>query len=127
MGKMQRTKGQVAEREIARILNDELGVELVRNLEQTRDGGHDLIGLDGWSLEVKRHEQLSINAWWKQTTEQAERTGGRPALFYRQSRKPWSVVVDAHDMNPATFPVSGRYTIQMDVQGWCQLVREEMG
>ena len=126
MGKMQRNKGAAGEREVAKILNDELGIELVRNLEQTRNGGHDLIGLDGWAIEIKRQEQLSINTWWKQTTDQAERAGAKPALFYRQSRKPWTVVVDANDISQDSFPVNRRHTIQMDVQCFCQLVREEM-
>ncbi|MCU7836140.1 MAG: hypothetical protein KZQ83_12940 [gamma proteobacterium symbiont of Taylorina sp.] len=126
MGKMQRNKGAAGEREVAKILNEELGIELVRNLEQTRNGGHDLIGLDGWAIEIKRQEQLSINTWWKQTVDQAERIGEKPALFYRQSRKPWMVIVDISDVNSNNFPVKNRHSIQMDVQCFCQLVREDM-
>ena len=53
------TKGKSAERELAKLLGDHLGLELSRNLDQTRDGGYDLIGLPGIALEVKRCERLN--------------------------------------------------------------------
>lgn len=37
MSAMQRRKGAVAEREILRLLGDELGISLQRNLQQTRE------------------------------------------------------------------------------------------
>ena len=49
-----RRKGKRGELEVAALLRDLLGTAVVRNLTQTRDGGHDLIGLPGWSAEVKR-------------------------------------------------------------------------
>ncbi|MBA2591163.1 MAG: hypothetical protein H0U97_02440, partial [Gammaproteobacteria bacterium] len=47
-----RRKGKAGEREAALLLQDLLGTAVVRNLTQTRDGGHDLIGIAGWSVEV---------------------------------------------------------------------------
>ena len=41
MGKMQRNKGANAERELLSLLNDGLGLNLTRNLTQTREGGAD--------------------------------------------------------------------------------------
>ena len=92
-GKMSRTKGAAAERELFKILSDELGFVVRRNVDQTRAGGADGIEINGIAVEVKRREALSIPAWWRQTCKQAEALGRLPILFYRQSRKPWSVVI----------------------------------
>lgn len=91
-GKGRRNKGANAEREFAKLLGEKLGLKLERNLEQTRAGGHDLIGLPGIALEVKRCEQLAINQWWRQAVRQAGQ-GLIPCLAYRQNRKPWKVSV----------------------------------
>lgn len=90
-------KGANGERELAELLMmwaQEVGVELdlLRNLEQVRSGGHDLIGLPGLATECKRVEVLAVAEWWRQTVSQAERAGARPFLCYRQNRKRWKFV-----------------------------------
>ena len=102
--KQARIKGQKGEREVVALLQpvvdkvfgfNEMGHsihKLERNLDQTRDGGHDIDGLDGFSIEVKWCEQFQINKWWKQTLDQA--LGNKeniryPILFYRKSHNPW--------------------------------------
>lgn len=52
MSKAQRTKGAAGEREICDLIFDNLGIEVHRNLQQTRDGGAD-IKLKPYSIEVK--------------------------------------------------------------------------
>lgn len=99
---MAKTKGANAEREVAAILKPivdkvyrDLGIEppvIKRNLEQTRSGGYDLVGIDWMALEVKRQENLSIPAWWRQTLRQAK-PDQLPVLIYRQNRKPWKVIM----------------------------------
>lgn len=64
---------------------------LKRNLEQTRSGGCDLVGLDWLALEVKRQETLNLNAWWQQTITSAKQIGAEPVLMYRQNNKPWRI------------------------------------
>lgn len=59
-----------------------------RNLQQSRAGGYDLIGVDWLALEVKRHENLQVSQWWKQTLRQTGE-GQVPMLMYRQNRTPW--------------------------------------
>ncbi len=54
MSAMQRRKGAAGEREVLKLLGDELGVLLSRNLQQTREGGADCIALKGFAIEVKR-------------------------------------------------------------------------
>lgn len=88
-----RKKGASAERELAKILREKYGIEIKRNLNQTREGGYDLVGLEGFAIEVKRAEKLLIKKWWEQAVNQSEPGKTLPVLIYRQSRQPWSVVV----------------------------------
>ncbi|MEF2789319.1 MAG: hypothetical protein U0N23_04275, partial [Parasutterella excrementihominis] len=57
MGKSQRTKGAAGEREICDLILRDLGIEVHRNLQQTRDGGAD-IKLKPFSIEVKRRAAI---------------------------------------------------------------------
>ena len=85
-----RKKGQRGELEALKLLGDELGILLTRNLEQTRNGGGDCVVIKGWCLEIKRCEQLSRPAWWRQACRQAEQAGARPMLLYRRSKESWT-------------------------------------
>jgi len=101
-------KGKTGEREVADAMNyciycamKELGYPneqcvagmqtIQRNQIQTAIGGQDLINCFGLSVEVKRQETLSINTWWKQCVNDAEKTNTIPVLAYRQNKKPWRV------------------------------------
>lgn len=95
-------KGAIGERELASLLTlwgteVGMGLALQRNLDQVRDGGHDLTGLEDWGLavECKRHETLSINAWWGQAVRQGVKAKAIPVLAYRQNRKPWKFRIRA--------------------------------
>ena len=91
MGKRSRTKGASAEREVVKILK-EAGFETERNLTQTRDGGRDLLGIDGFAIEVKRQERLNIQSWWEQAVSQAG--DDSPVLLFRRNREKWRVVIE---------------------------------
>lgn len=83
-----------------------------RNQNQTAVGGHDLNGVFGLSVEIKRVENLNINTWWNQCTEQAGRNNEQPVLLYRQNNNPWRCIT----MGAAPLP-GGRYgcmRIQME-------------
>lgn len=91
-----KNKGANGEREAARVLTDwaaEVGVvlELIRNLEQVRGGGHDLTGLEeyGLAVEVKRVEASNVTGWWKQAVRQAEAIDCSPVLMHRKNRQKW--------------------------------------
>lgn len=91
-----KAKGANAERELAALLTEWAtevgkGLGLKRNLEQTRGGGHDLAGLEAYSLavECKRQETLALGTWWRQAVEQGEKAKATPVLAWRQNRKPW--------------------------------------
>lgn len=101
MGKINsRAKGASGELEVIEVLKKLLPPEmtsgLARNLEQTRDGGHDILGLDNWALEVKRYAEIKpadMERFWEQTLDQARKDEKRPALVFRQDRREWRAVV----------------------------------
>lgn len=101
MSAMQRRKGAAAERELCKLLSDELGIEVRRNVDQARAGGADCLMVPGYAIEVKRREALSRPAWWRQAVDQSIRVGCEPIVWYRQSRQPWRALVG--QMSPAGF------------------------
>lgn len=90
-GRMSRNKGAAGERELAKILADELGVEVKRKLGQARDGGDD-IQIGKFHLEVKRREALRLDDWCEQV-ESAAPAGEWPVVVYRRNGQPWRAVV----------------------------------
>lgn len=93
MGVSQRRKGAAAERELCDLLEDELGIEVYRNLDQVRNGGADILCVHGFAIEVKRREALSRPAWWSQAVRQAQTGNLEPMVFYRRSREPWRAMI----------------------------------
>ncbi len=93
-GRKSRSKGQRGEREVASILNKNLGLKSKRNLAQYQEGGFDLIGIPNYAIEVKRCEKINIEKWWSQTKEQAEEVSLTPLLFYRKNNDEWKVLMD---------------------------------
>ena len=91
-----RTKGKSGEREIVNLLKAE-GFDVSRNLDQTRDGGFDIVGLDGIALEVKRAKKPLISKWWSQAKAQA--VGKYPVLAYRLDNQKWRVIVECNFMH----------------------------
>lgn len=97
MSNSQRLKGQRAEREVFKLLSEELGFVVTRNVDQARKGGADCIDLPGFSPEVKRCERLAKPAWWRQAVRQGEKLQAEPIVFYRRSREPWQALIRTAD------------------------------
>ena len=125
MSASQRNKGASAERELFKLLSEQLGMAVARNFDQTWKGGADTLSVEGWAIEVKRVESLAIASWWNQATRQAERTGRKPALFYRQSRKPWRAVLDLHNIAPEVFTAPGSLC-ELALSDACTVIRESL-
>lgn len=100
-----RQKGANGERQLAKDLNDIVNALLVkhglpvpekpiiqRNQNQTAVGGNDLSNTFGLGIEVKRQENLNVEAWWRQCVQAAERNHELPVLVYRQNNQAWRVV-----------------------------------
>ncbi len=96
-GRSSRNKGQVGERELLKLLGEELGIELRRNLLQTRESGADCLGIRGFAVEVKRCERLCLPAWWRQAVKQGEMHNAEPMLAFRQNRQPWRFLIKTLD------------------------------
>jgi Holliday junction resolvase len=128
---MQRRKGQSSEREFFRLLSDQLGTCVRRNVDQARNGGADCVEVPGWAIEVKRHETGFREAWWEQSLAQAEAADCSPALAYRASRQPWRVRVLLVDVieTMATYACGegcGMAWVEMDLPTFALIVRESM-
>ena len=83
MGALSRNKGRRGEQEVARLIREHLDIDVHRNWAgQAAQGGADIIGVDGWSIEVKRAKAYSCQ-WWQQTHKQAGDADAMPVLIYR--------------------------------------------
>ena len=122
MSASQRNKGNAGERQLLKLLSDELGFVVRRNLSQTRGGGADCIEIPGWSPEVKRQEILRLKEWWQQTLDQC-REGEKPALFYRANYMPWMAMMRLCDVNS---DLVHDYTVTMNIQAACLVIRESL-
>jgi hypothetical protein len=123
-----RAKGKSGEREVIRELKLWLPtLEFERNLEQTRNGGHDILGLPGWALEVKRYARVTqsdLKGFWQQTIDQARKDGARPALAYREDRQDWRAVVRASDVSPEWGESDDwELTCEMGLEMFARLIR----
>lgn len=133
-----RNKGAAGEREFANVIQNELGVSLIRNLEQSRSGGHDLIiqgecsisaRLNRFAIEVKRYRQATdglISEWWQQTIEQAERANKTPLLAFRGDRQQWRIVIPLREVSnhlPDKYP-DIPFTGWLSVQAFGVMIRE---
>lgn len=122
-----RVKGANFERELAKMIYDELGVQTKRDLEQYRASDHgDLIGLDGWTIEAKRYAHNAGGnfkpEWWAQVTSAANANGTEPVLIFKYDRQPVKCVVFLSSINGEFAGKDNVATISFPT--WCMLVRE---
>jgi hypothetical protein len=91
-----RSKGGRGERECCSYLKQlfMLDFDPVRNLEQTREGGADIINIPGFTFEVKRVEKLALRSWWLQV-KKACTPGTIPVVIYRQNKQEWQGLISA--------------------------------
>lgn len=129
MGNMSREKGKRGEREVAAIISDLLGVSASRRVRQ-HDGDSDILGVPGWSIEVKRCEKAipsDLRRWWEQACRQSVEIGGHPALFYRQDRHRWRVIWPLSvvmGLPKGALWTYFEYAVESDPEAWAAVVRE---
>ena len=123
-----RTKGQQGEREVCDWLNRILAECLTeldygqpvkpvfqRNQNQSAVGGSDITNPFNLCIEVKRHEQLAVNTWWKQCLKASEEFGGTPILIYRKNGcRKWNVVTNGFLDIVAGRQIGMRVTVDHD-------------
>lgn len=91
MGKAQRTKGAVFEREIANDLGAMLHRPVKRNIGQARDGGDD-ITLPPFRIECKRRAGIAVYEWLEQCMAACQ-TADIPVVVARADKKDAVVVM----------------------------------
>ena len=99
MGKMSRDKGKTGELEVAHLI-ESYGFEARRGQQHRGGPGTpDVIhSIPNRHIEVKRTETLSLYKALDQAAEDAAGgLGGVPVVFHRRSRRPWVVILDAHE------------------------------
>ena len=122
-----RVKGANWERELAKMIYDELGITVKRDLEQYRQSDRgDLIGLEKWCIEAKRYAKNAGGnfkpEWWAQVTAAANASGTQPVLIYKYDRQPVKCVVFLSSINS---DFAGKDNIAViSFPTWCMLVRE---
>jgi Holliday junction resolvase len=97
-GRGARNKGAAGERELAALLQDQLGFVVKRNLGQARDGEDD-ITIAQFRIEVKRRERIEVDKWSEQV-EACTKPGEVGVVAYRRNGQPWRVVLKLHDFLP---------------------------
>jgi len=98
VGKSQRTKGASFERDIVHVLQDALGIQVERNLNQTRDGGGD-INLPGYLVECKRRAGIAVYDWLDQATRAAN-PAQKPLVIARADRRESIIIMRLDDFLP---------------------------
>lgn len=93
MGRMSRNKGKVGERELSKELTRLFGVECRRGQQFNGIDGRDVVGLDGFHIECKRTEALSLYPAIEQAKRDAEENEV-PVVFHRRNQKQWLAVVE---------------------------------
>lgn len=93
-----RQKGKAGELEAAHFLTS-LFHQPVRRGQQFRGGSDspDVVGLDGLHIEVKRVQQLNLNAALEQSAREAA-TGEVPVVLHRANQQRWKISIYAEDM-----------------------------
>jgi hypothetical protein len=136
-----RLKGKNGELQFLKVMRQHLGsVDISRNLDQTRDGGHDVLGLP-FAVEIKRYKKITksdLARFWKQTVEQSDQVNMPPALAYREDNKEWRIrlpmaliysgcwVVKENDFYAPEWLMDIEYSVDMSPEGFAFLCREFM-
>lgn len=125
MSKGQREKGKRGEREVVGIIKDILGLDAKRRVRQ-HDGDSDVMGVPGWSIEVKNCADLRVKEWWRQTVDQAG--DDLPVLFFKVPRRGWRCI---WPLNAIVTQVTGptmwydpTLTCESSPDAWAVVVRE---
>jgi Holliday junction resolvase len=136
-----RQKGATAEREVAAILFDELGLNFKRDLEQYRSADHgDLLCDDPdfpFCVEVKRYKTgcSASPLWWDQVKKAATACGKQPLLVYRYNHQDWKWRMPAQSLvdlghppgnigMPEEATLDWNYAVEMDTRTAMMLIRE---
>ena len=90
-GKRSRNKGKRRELELVHILNDN-GFDVRRGYVFQHEP--DIVGLEGFHIEVKGVESLNVRKALQQSIEDSKkRKDGVPLLAWKKSNEPWTITL----------------------------------
>lgn len=91
-------KGKRGEIEVVHILKAH-GYHARRTAQYCGNTGDaaDVIGLDGYHIEVKRAERMHLYEWYEQAVRDSAKSENTPIVVHRQSKKPWLVSLSLDD------------------------------
>jgi len=129
-----RNKGAAFERDIAKQLHLELGVNFKRDLDQYREKDRGDLLCDQafpFLIECKHYKTGSFQeAWWKQAYRAALGTGQKPAVIYKFNHKPIRVRVQMRAavecLTRRKWSAEDAHVIDIDFNGFVYLCREGM-
>lgn len=113
-----RHKGAANERAVAKLYYEDMGVKLVRDIEQYRRADRGDLIPDGdfdWCFCIEVKARVGVNtqhdkSWWEQVAKAAKAYDKIPVLWYKFNRRPWRVVMQMCDVALALCP-TGTATI----------------
>ena len=96
MGKLQRTRGAVYEREVCDVLTAKFGKKVTRKLGQARDGGDD-IEVGPLRIECKRRRGIAVYEWLRQVQKAAKESDRLPLVVARADGQRSIAILDFED------------------------------
>lgn len=131
-GAASRNKGAAFERKISTMIQDELGFECKRDIEQYRQADRgDILGVPNWVIECKCYSADRGAGgnykpeWWAQACKAAHAATCEPVLIYKYNHQPIKCVVFMSSINSDFAGKDNTATISF--ASWCMLVRESLG
>lgn len=125
-GKSNRNRGAAAERELARWIRDELGVNVERNLKQFQKSQEgDLTPLGPFLIECKYHARINTRDWWRQAVESSKKAEAIPVVAYKVARKGWRFVLP-HTSATGEWRFDYEFTMDVGPALFALIVRESM-
>ena len=139
MSKKSRTKGATFEREVCKMIEDQLGFEVRRNLDQYQIKEQADIELaDLFSIECKRYASAAggwyQKDWWLQAERAAALKNLVPVLIWRYDRQPIRIALPIYAINADYAMDSSQYDwpregngcrpVVMDVETGFMVMRE---
>jgi Holliday junction resolvase len=125
-GRSNRNRGAAAERELARWIRDELGIDTSRQLKQYQQAQHfDLTPVGPFGIEAKYHARINVKDWWRQAVVSAKASSLIPVVAYKVARKGWRFVLP-HTSAQGDWSHDYEFTVDVGPACFAMIVRESL-
>ncbi len=125
-GRSNRNRGAAAERELARWIRDELGIDTSRQLKQYQQAQHfDLTPVGPFGIEAKYHARINVKDWWRQAVVSAKASSLIPVVAYKVARKGWRFVLP-HTSAQGDWSHDYEFTVDVGPACFAMIVREAL-